>query len=303
MGNAFFIAQSQSEFDARVASPVGYDTFTALHSTQGVIILLTQVLFFFLVARHRSLLRRPIVLLCAVAFPDLLYGLYVVIVFLFLRVARDEPVPFGRDACQVYGIITVAPLILSVQTYTLIAYDRYKAFVTPLFPLSFRGFRNLWLFAVVLSLVAMLPSLAMGGSAVMGSGNYCVLDFSKRGISVFWLVFVALPLIVMAVLVRPPSLEPDGVRPARRRGKCLARMRAQLGAWALALQYVKTALHLRQYARLQDDVARHSKGTEGGITQAEIDAAAKWAKNSRKQMARDEPRNRTTGLRPVAVAR
>ena len=59
----------------------------------------------------------------------------------------------------------------------------------------------------------MLPSLAMGGSAVMGSGNYCVLDFGQRGISVFWLVFVSLPLIVMVFFVR--SLPPPKPRAER----------------------------------------------------------------------------------------
>ena len=125
----FFIAQPREEFDARVADPVFYHEMNALWGGQGLVIVLTHLGFFFLVARHRILRERPIVLLCAVAVPDMMYGTQN-LVFMILRFLRDEPVPYGRASCQIFGALTVFPIVGSVQTYALIAYDRYTAFVT-----------------------------------------------------------------------------------------------------------------------------------------------------------------------------
>lgn len=147
----FYVSQSQEEFDGRSANPVHKDLFVVIQGTQGVIIVFTQLGLFLLLARQPGLRTRNLRLLCLQAVPDLLFGIYLLVAVLALRVLRDETVPYGRDACQLCGAWTVGSLLPSLLTYALTAYDRYKAFVTPLHPLSVRGLRHLWLLAVVTS--------------------------------------------------------------------------------------------------------------------------------------------------------
>ena len=90
-----YIAQTQQEFDARAANTHHRTAFLCIQCIQSIFIVVTHVGLFLLVARHQRLRSRTFALLCAVAVPDLLFGLYLFIVVVALALGRDEPVPFG----------------------------------------------------------------------------------------------------------------------------------------------------------------------------------------------------------------
>ena len=85
--------------------------------------------------------------------------------------------PGGLRACQLYGVLTVAPLVLSVETYALIAYERYKALVRPLDVLPSLRLMQLWSGSVALALfVAIVPFFGLGGYRVKACGLYCLVE-------------------------------------------------------------------------------------------------------------------------------
>ena len=191
MGNVPSIAQTPEEFQLWTAAPSHETLFHAIQIAQGTFAVVSQFIFFTLVRRHRRLHTRNFYLLCLLSFSDLLLGITLVLVLGILWAIRSEPIPFGQGACQVYGIATVVGLLLSLKTYALIAYERYKALVTPLETLSSGQLRRYWLGAVVLSIViAVAPLFGLGGYRVERSGLYCVNDFTQLANAVLILLVV-----------------------------------------------------------------------------------------------------------------
>lgn len=171
-----FIWQSQEEFDERFSAPAALAGFRAVQMTQGVMAVTLNIGLFVLVANHHRLQNRTYHLLCALAISDVLFGLYMT-THQLSSLAAGHPVPGGRPVCQVFGVFTVGPLVLSVESYAIIAYDRYKALVTPLDVVSERRLVVLWAGAALFALfVAIEPFFGLGGYRVGPAGLYCMYE-------------------------------------------------------------------------------------------------------------------------------
>ena len=166
MGTWPHLSQSQEEFDRRTSSTTAELVFRAVQLAQGLVGVASHLAFFALVRRHRRLQTRNFYLLGLLTVSDLLFDFYILSNSIIASVT-ESPIPGGRPACQAYGAWTLFALVLSVITYAIIAFERYKALVTPLQTLSDRQILTLWYGAAGCGVVvALLPLLGNGGFIV-----------------------------------------------------------------------------------------------------------------------------------------
>jgi uncharacterized membrane protein len=189
-----FVSQTRESFDERTASPHIEALFHSLQLSQSLLGITMHVAFFLLVRQHKRLQTRTFYMLGVLACIDLMFCIFLLITVVILPFVKGHPVPGGRPACQLYGAMVTFPLMLSLSTYCLVAYERKKALVTPLERLKSRQLLWLWLCVVVMCAIATtLPSF-FGGYEVMPSGLYCIPDFKRVG------TFVTVTLLVLTLL-------------------------------------------------------------------------------------------------------
>jgi len=183
---------------------------------QAIFSIISDCYFFTLLVRRSHLQTRSYMLLGAVAASDIMFMVLILIVVGVLPYALDEPIIGGRVGCQIWAYITVFTLVLSMCTYTLMAYERYRAFCTPLNKLSLQGIDRLYGVSVVVSvLVAGVPFIGLGGGAAQPSGLYCNLNFTKTAICLYAFVALSIVLGLMILFYAKVGL---GLRAARRVG-------------------------------------------------------------------------------------
>lgn len=172
------IYQSQEEYDYLVATHEDHPLFFVLQSIQGVVAVLGALAQLCLTARHKRLHTRAFYLLCMISIGDLLFGLYLVIFVCISPLSTGQSIPFGRGACQFYGWWTIVTLIDTLSAYAVVAYERYRAIVTPLHTPSLCRLWQLWLVAVALSMIVATALLVDGGFRAEPSGLYCNANFA-----------------------------------------------------------------------------------------------------------------------------
>ena len=100
---------------------------------------------------------------------DLMFGIYIFFIGGVLPRSLHQAIPFGRAPCQLYAWITVFLLLMSMATYAIMAYDRYRLIITPLSALNRR--QLLMLFgaaAVFIAAWSTLPFLGLGCASTVG---------------------------------------------------------------------------------------------------------------------------------------
>mgnify|MGYP006140359059 CR=1 FL=1 len=149
----------------------------------------SQSLFLWLVFRHPPLQIRGFAMLSAIAFADLLFGIFVFFV--------GATIPWGRQTygmdnftiCKLTAWWSSFTLFLSMMSFTLAAFERYLTLLGR--DISIRALLWLWLVGFLLGVVFASTSTLTHESAVpVPSDTYCQAAFRKPWVAAAYLAVI-----------------------------------------------------------------------------------------------------------------